>query len=49
VDIDNAKAAGMITVLFDRYNEEKRKTSKNKPDFVIEDLHDLYKILNSLN
>ena len=49
VDIDNAKAAGMITVLFDKYNEEKRKTSKNKPDFVIEDLHDLYKILNSLN
>ena len=49
VDIDNAKAAGMRTVLFDRYNEEKQKNSKNKPDFIIEDLHDIYRILDSLN
>ncbi len=49
IDIDNAKEAGMKTVLFDRYNEEKRKISKNKPDFVIEDMRDIYKILDGLN
>ena len=49
VDIDNAKAAGMKTVLFDRYNEEKKKTSKYKPDFIIENLHDVYNILDGLN
>ncbi len=47
IDIDNAKAAGMKTVLFDKYNEEKRKNSKNKPDLIIEDLQDIYKILDS--
>ena len=49
VDIDNAKAAGMNTVLFDKYNEEKQKISKNKPDFIIEDLHDIYRVLDRLN
>ena len=49
VDIDNAKEAGMKTILFDSYNEEKRKTSKNKPDFIIEDMQDIYKVLYSLD
>ncbi len=49
IDIDNAKEAGMKTVLFDKYNEEKQKISKNKPDFIIEDLRNVYKILDSLN
>ena len=49
IDIDNAKEAGMKTVLFDRYNEEKEKTSKHKPDFVIENMQDIYKVLNALN
>ena len=49
VDIDNAKAAGMKTVLFDKYNEEKHKISKSKPDFVIENLQEIYRILDQLN
>ena len=49
IDIDNAKAAGMKTVLFDKYNEEKHKISKSKPDFVIENLQEIYRILDQLN
>ena len=45
LDIDNAKEAGMTTVLFDRYNREKGKVSRHHPDFVIEDMKDLYRIL----
>ncbi len=49
VDIDNAKEAGMKTILFDRYNEDKGRVSKYKPDFIIEDIRDIYRILNNLN
>ena len=49
IDIDNAKEAGMKTVLFDRYNEDKGRISKSRPDFIIEDMRDIYKILDDLN
>ena len=45
VDIDNAKSAGMFTVLFDRYNTEKGRVSKSEPDYIIEDMKQIYKIL----
>ena len=49
IDIDNAKETGMKTVLFDRYNKEKGRISKSKPDFVIEDMREIYSVLDRLN
>ena len=46
VDIDNAKSAGMFTVLFDRYNTEKGRVSKSVPDYIIEDMKQIYRILS---
>jgi putative hydrolase of the HAD superfamily len=45
-DIDNAKESGMLTVLFDMYNEEKRKKTKFEADYIIDDMKELYEILN---
>ncbi len=46
VDIDNAKEAGMLTVLFDRYNKDKKRKEKSEPDYIIEDIKELYTALN---
>lgn len=46
LDIDNAKKAGMLTVLFDKYNGEKRRKSTFEPDYAVDDMRELYSILN---
>ncbi|EFD92911.1 MAG: hypothetical protein BJBARM5_0284 [Candidatus Parvarchaeum acidophilus ARMAN-5] len=46
IDIDNAKKAGMMAVLFDKYNVKKGRKKIFEPDYIIETMKDLYRILD---
>jgi FMN phosphatase YigB (HAD superfamily) len=47
IDIDNSKAAGMSTVLFNAFRSYPKQLGKSKPDYVVNDLRKILDIVNA--